>query len=94
MVSMQINKKRTLSLLILSLLILMLMGTLSATDTINKTTKSGQKEHTTTIPSEIIKKTENTQKSDIYVNSNANGNNNGTSKEYPTTISEAIKRNG
>ncbi|WP_323736106.1 C1 family peptidase [Methanosphaera sp. ISO3-F5] len=94
---MKINKKHCFLLLMLSLIFLLAIGITSANEITNETAEiikdNQQVSQVDTQTDTKIEKNTNKQntKTDIYATSNANTNNNGSTKTNPTTITKAIE---
>ncbi len=101
---MKINKKHGFLLLMLSIIIILAIGITSATEITNETTQVIKNDEpvsttdtvTSTNNEKSIKLKENNQTtkmdSPIYASSDADSNNNGTTKNQPTTLTNAISR--
>lgn len=97
---MKLNKKHCFLLLMLSIIIILAIGITSATEITNETAEiiknnnqvSKTDTQTNVINEKVVKDTKNNQsiKSDKYVSSNANSNNDGSTSSQPTTLTNAI----
>lgn len=96
---MKINKKQCFLLLMLSITLILAIGITSATEITDETTEIIKDNNQVSVTDtqintnneKILKNTKNkTTKSDIYVNSNADSNNNGSTKTKPTTLTNAL----